>query len=130
MSSRDRSLTLLTTPPGTLTPRVERSPSARPYPSRKALPESPGTPGETVVTMWVQPLPSSPPLRPTLGESSVTPSRVIELPYENPFVLAVGPVVVRPFGPPQWGIEGLTLATSRGSIRTSARSLYAQASGL
>ena len=50
------------------------------------------------------------------------PARSDELPYESTFA----PVVDRvgqPVGPPQNGIDGLTLPWSAGSSRTSAKSL-------
>src|SRR5205814_9257695 len=98
-----------------------------PFASRHARPESPGMPGVTVLTTWVQPLPSSPVLMPTFGLTAVTPRRRIELPYEYTLSPNAVPVVLSPTGPPQCGMFGLTRPASAGSILTSARSLYAHA---
>ena len=46
----------------------------------KALPESPGMPGVSVYTGWVQPLPSLPRLMPVFGLRTATPWRSDELP--------------------------------------------------
>ena len=67
---------------------------------------------------------------PRLGLSWVTPPRRLELPYEYTFSPCTVPFASMPFGPPQNGIEGLTLAKSAGFNRTNARSLNAQVSGL
>ena len=80
--------------------------------------------------MWLQPLPASPRLTPCFGLSWAMPPRRPELPYEYTFSPAAVPLVSMPFGPPQNGIDGLTLPKSAGFNRISAKSLYAQASGL
>jgi len=48
----------------------------------KPLPESPGTPGVAVSTLWLQPLPSFCTTIPCFGLSLATPPRSSELPYE------------------------------------------------
>ena len=53
---------------------------ARPEASSMALPESPGMPGVTVYTGWVQPLGSVPRLTPFFGDSRAMPWRSDELP--------------------------------------------------
>ena len=59
---------------------VDKMPMARPFALRYALPESPGTPGRALTTVWLQPLPSSPRLVPRIGLSVVWPMRSSLLP--------------------------------------------------
>ena len=67
---------------------------------------------------------------PCFGLSLVIPPRSEELPYEytvSPSIADEGPT---PVGPPNPGTDESTRPTSAGSIRTSAKSLYWQASAL
>lgn len=59
---------------------VLNTPRGRPRESRKALPESPGTPGVVVLTRRVQPAPESPRLLPFFGLDWLRPSRREEFP--------------------------------------------------
>src|SRR5436305_6392646 len=99
------------------------TPSAAPVELRNALPESPGIPGDTVYTLWLQPPPSSPRLTPCFGLSWLTPPRSSEFPYEYTFSPWTVPLVSMPFGPPQNGIDGLTFPKSAGFNLINARSL-------
>jgi len=54
--------------------------NALPLSSRKPLPESPGIPGVSVLTVCDPPPPVSPTLKPNLGDSCSTPPRIEELP--------------------------------------------------
>src|SRR5947207_14800465 len=60
---------------------------------------------------------------PSFGLSSVMPSRSEELPYEYTVDPSGAPAVLMPVGPPQCGIDGLTLPTSAGDNSTRPRSL-------
>ena len=107
--------------------------TARRSPDRSSfmnpLPESPGMPGRDRVDRRLQPLPSLWTTMPCFGLSFVTPCaatscRTSRRCRRSPRRRR------RRSGPPKPGTDGFTWPTSAGSILTSARSLYAQVSGL